>query len=149
MKRAELKLALGVVMLADVEYRKFVLKIGPQRKLQAGTKPRFRESLDTLALGALSTSIGVVLLIALAAAIARRPIPGWTERAMIGSSALYYVPSKDCAIAALVGECLGLSGILLAKYHRRVGSSLSTLGTAMCLLHIFLYFVWVLLIELL
>jgi hypothetical protein len=148
MKRDELELASGVVMLADVEYRRFVLRILPQTKLEAGTKPRFRESLDTLALGALSTSIGVVLLIAMAAAIARRPISGWTERVMIGSSASYYVPRKDCAIAALVGECHGLGGILLAKYHRRVASSLSTLGTAMCLLHICLYFVWTLFIEL-
>jgi hypothetical protein len=142
MKRPGLELALGVVMLADVEYRQFVLKIGPQRKIEAGRKTRFRESLDTLTLGALSTAIGVVLLIAMAAAIARRPIPGWTERAMIGSSASYYVPSKDCAIAALVGECLGLAGILLAKYHRKAVSSRSTLGTAMCLLHIFMYFLW-------
>jgi hypothetical protein len=147
MKRPELKLASDVVLLADVEYRQLVLKIGPQRKIEARRKPRFRECLDTLALGALSTSIGVVLLIALAAAIARRPIPGWTEKAMVGSSASYYVPSKDCAIAAFVGEWLGLAGILLAKYHRRVASSLSTLGTAMYLLHICLYFLWVLLIE--
>jgi hypothetical protein len=148
MKGPEIKLASGVVMLSHVEYRQLVLKMRPQSKLQAGRKRHFREYLDTLALGALSTAIGVVLLIALAAAIAGRPIPGWTERAMIGSSASYFVPSKECAIVVIVGQCLGLAGIMLAKYRRGVVSSLCTLGTALCLLHICLYFLHVLIIEL-
>ena len=103
--------------------------------------------MDTLVLGALSTSIGVVLFIALAAAIARRPIPGWDERAI--SSAWYYVPSKDCAIAAAVGEALGLAGIGLARHRHGTRSLLSTLGTALALLHIVLFFGFVALMELL
>jgi hypothetical protein len=134
-------------MRRDVQDHRLLLTMQPPSHPRASRKPRFRESLDTLVLGTLSTSIGVVLLIALAAGIAGRPIPGWNERAI--SSAYYYVPSKDCAIAALVGDCLGLVGIMLARHRHGTISLLSTLGTAFSLLHIFLFFLFVSFMELL
>jgi hypothetical protein len=133
-------------MLRDTKAHRLVLAMQRPGEPGAGRKRRRRESLDTLLLGALSTSIGVVLLIVLAAGIARRPIPGWNERAI--SSAWYYVPSKDRAILALVGEGLGLAGIMLARYRHGTTSLLSTLGTALSLLHIFLFFLFVALMEL-
>jgi hypothetical protein len=135
-------------MLPDTTNRRLAPTMRPPDDPEADRRPRFRESLDTLLLGALSTSIGLVLLNALAAGIARRPIPGWNERA-ISPSAYYYVPSKDCAIAALVGEVLGLAGIFLATRRHGTTSLLSTLGTALSLLHIFLFFLFVSLVELL
>jgi hypothetical protein len=135
-------------MLPDVEYRQLVVRLQPRGDPEAGRRPRLRESLDTLLLGALSTSIGVVLLIALASGVARRPIPGWNERA-ISSSASYYIPSKDCAIAAIVGEGLGVAGILLARYRHGTISLLSTVGTVMSLFHVCLFFLHVSLMELL
>ena len=135
-------------MLPDVEYRRLV----PNLRWPSGTatrrRPRFRESLDTLILGTLSTSIGVVLMTALAWGIAGRPIPGWNERA-ISISASYYIPSKDCAIAALIGESLGVAGIVLAKYRHHTISPVSTAGTILCLLHMSLFFLHVSLMELL
>jgi hypothetical protein len=126
-------------MLMPVEYRQFVLKMQPSREPRGVRRPRFRESLDTLILGALSTAIGIVLLIALASGVIRRPIPGWNERA-IGTSALYYIPSKDCAIAALVGIGLGMAGLVLARYRHGTISPLSALGVVICSLHVYLFF---------
>jgi hypothetical protein len=134
-------------MLPNTPYRQFVVNTQPPHSPEVARKPRFRESLDTLLLGALSTSVGVVLLIALAAGVAQRPISGWNERAIGPSS--YFIPKKDCAIIALVGEGLGLAGILLARHRRGTISVLSIVGTAICLLHIYLFFLYVLVMELL
>jgi hypothetical protein len=147
-KRLEREPASGDTMLPDVEYRQNVLRMQPPGDPEAGRRPRFRESLDTLLLGALSTSIGVVLLIALASGIARRPIPGWSERA-ISASASYYIPSKDCGIAAVVGVFLGMAGILLGRWRHGMTSPLSALGTIISLVHVYLFFIYVTIMELL
>jgi hypothetical protein len=135
-------------MLPDVEYRQLVPNLRLPGHPGARRRSRFRESLDTLILGTLSTSIGVVLMAAFACGVARHPIPGWNERA-ISSSASYYIPSKDCAIAALIGEALGLAGIILARYRHDTISPTSAAGTAICFLHISLFFLHVSLMELL
>jgi hypothetical protein len=128
-------------MRRDIRYLRLVLAIRPPDHPGAGRRTRFRESMDTLLLGVPSSSIGVVLLIALAAGIAGRPIPGWNVKA-IGSSASYHVPSQDCAIGALVGDCLGLAGILLARFRHRTISLLPILGTALSVLHILRFFLF-------
>ncbi len=133
-------------MPPEVAYRQHLLKTQPAR--HAGRRRSFRESLGTLILGVLSIAIGVFLLIVLLAGIARRPFPGWSTPAF-GSSASYYIPSKDCAIAAIAGECLGLAGVLLARYRHGTISLLSVLGTALCLLHISLFFLHVSVMKLL
>jgi hypothetical protein len=133
-------------LLPDIQHRQVVLSQQPSQRPDAGPKARFRESLDTLLLGALSTSIGVVLLIALAAVVAQRPIAGWNERAI--SPILYSVPSKDCAIMAVVGAYLGLAGILLAKHRHGTVSVLSIVGTVISLLYVCLFFLYVSLMEL-
>ena len=135
-------------MLPDVEYRRNVLRMQPPDDPETGRRPRWRDSLDTLLLGTLSTSIGVVLLIALASGVARRPIPGWNERA-ISVSASYYIPSKDCGIGAVVGVFLGMAGILLARWRHGTHSPLSALGTVISLGHVYLFFIYVSIMELL
>ena len=67
----------------------------------------------------------------------------------ISSSAFYYIPSKDCAIAALAGDCLGVAGVLLARFRHGTVSLLSALGIALSLLHILLFFLFVSVMELL
>ncbi len=135
-------------MVPDVEYRRNVLGMQPPDHIKTGRTPRWRDSLDTLSLGTLSTSIGLVLLIALASGVARRPIPGWNERA-ISVSASYYIPSKDCAIGAVVGVFLGMAGILLARWRHGTSSPLSILGTVISLGHVYLFFIYVSIMELL
>jgi hypothetical protein len=133
-------------MLMPIEYRQFVLKMQRPRGARTGRRPRLREFADTLVLGGLSTAIGVVLLIALASGVIRRPIPGWNERA-ISASALYYIPSKDCAILSCIGVVLGLAGLMLAHYRHKSASPLSILGTAVSALHVYLFFLHVSVME--
>jgi hypothetical protein len=90
-------------------------------------------------------SIGVVVLIALFWGIAGLPIEGWNERPG-APGAKYRIPTTVCAIASVVGECLGLAGISLAWRRGPVISPLSTLGTAFCLgqmYRFFLHIFWV------
>jgi hypothetical protein len=136
----------GAAMFPGIKYRQPVLKAEPSSDSQAGRRRPLRESLDTLILGALSTSIGVVLMIVLVTGIARRPIPGWSDRAF-SPSASYYVPSRDCAIAAVAGEAAGLAGILLARHRHGTISPLSILGTVMSLLHVYMFFLHVAIME--
>jgi hypothetical protein len=135
-------------MLPDVEYRRNVLGMQPPDDHMTGRRPRWRDSLDTLLLGTLSTSIGAVLLIALASGVAPRPIPGWNELA-ISFSASYYIPSKDCGIGAVVGVFLGMAGVLLARWRHGTSSPLSILGTLISLGHVYLFFIYVSIMELL
>ncbi len=135
-------------MLPDVDYRQNVLSMRPPDDHGTGRKPRWQDSLNTLLLGTLSTSIGFVLLIALASGIARRPIPGWSEPA-ISFSASYYIPSKDCGIGSVVGVFLGMAGILLARWRHGTSSPLSILGTVLSLGHVYVFFIYVSIMELL
>ena len=128
------------------EYRRFVLKAQPSRGSRDGRRPRLREFVDTMILGGLSTAIGVVLLTALAWSVIQRHFPGWNERA-ISTSAVYYIPSKDCAILVPIGVVLGLAGLVLAHYRHRTISPLSVLGTAICSLHVYLFFLHVSVME--
>ncbi len=132
-------------MLPDLEYRRLVLNMQSPRRPRADRRRPIRESLDTLVLGSLSTSIGVVLLIVVVAGIVRQPIPEWNEKAISGVS--YFVPSKVCAIVAIAGEGLGLAGILLARYRHGTISPLSILGTCMSLMHVYLFFMHVSIME--
>lgn len=134
------------LMLPEWDRRQLVLppdSYGPRDEERA---PRLQETLVTLALGALATSIGVVLLVALFAGILRHPLAGWNERAITGA-APYYVPSKDCAIAAIVGVFLGVVGCYLTWRRRARLSVLSVTGVALCLVHIFVFFSYVVLME--
>jgi hypothetical protein len=97
-------------------------------------------------LGGLSTAIGVVLLIALAWGVIGRPSPRWNERA-INTSVIYYIPSKDCAILVPIGVILGLAGLVLAHYRHKTISPLSVLGTAICSLDVYLFFLHVSVME--
>ncbi len=135
-------------MLPDAEYRRLVPNLRPPGEPRPRRRPRSRESLDALILGTLSMSIGVVLMIALVAGVVRRPFRGWSEL-VIRSKVSYYIPSKDCALMALVGVYLGLAGILLVRRRHGTLSPLSVAGTSIGSLHIYLFFLYVWLIGLL
>jgi hypothetical protein len=125
-------------MPSDSDYRQLSLKMGQTSPDRVGWKKLFRESLDTLILGSLSTSIGVVVLIAILSGMVGRPVQGWTV-----ASGKYLIPTIDCGIAAVVGEFLGVAGILVGQVRRGVISPLSTLGTVVCLAHMYLFFIHV------
>ncbi len=129
-------------MPSDGEYRQLCLNMSQARTGGAERKNRPRESLDTLILGSLSTSIGVVAMIALFSGMVGRPVQGWNE-APIASGGRYLIPNATCGIAAVVGEFLGLAGMALAQVRRGAFSPLSTLGTTICLSHMYLFFIYV------
>lgn len=134
------------LMLPEWDRRQLVLPPESSAQRVDERTPRLRETLVTLAFGSLATSIGVVLLVALFAGMLRRPLAGWNERAITGA-APYYVPSKDCAIAAIAGVFLGVAGCYIAWKRRARFSVLSISGLVLCLAHIFLFFSYVVLME--
>ena len=81
----------------------------------------FQESLDTLILGALSTSLGVVLIL----------VPLLDE---IGSSVRIDLPLSTYLALVPIGASLGVIGIVRARVMNRFTSPLSTLGALLCLL---------------
>ncbi|MHB1559976.1 MAG: hypothetical protein ACYC61_21200 [Isosphaeraceae bacterium] len=134
------------LMLPEWDRRQLVLPPEPSGPRDGERAPRLRETLVTLAFGTLATSIGIVLLVALFAGMLRRPLAGWNERAITGA-APYYVPSKDCAVAAIAGVLLGVVGCSVAWRRRARLSVLSVSGVVLCLVHIFLFFSYVFLME--
>jgi hypothetical protein len=126
-------------MPSDSEYRQLSLRMGQSGSVRAERKNRFRESLDTLILGSLSTAIGVVVMIALLSGMVGHPVRGWNE-APIATPNIQLIPTKDCGIAVVVGYLLGLAGILVGKIRRGAISPLSTLGTVLTMGHIYIFF---------
>ena len=98
-------------MLPVGECRELVIWVREGPRLALGAILSWRESLATLAIGTLSTTLGVAALAALAVRH----------------------PRFDLVYAAFVGHWLGIGGIFLALRIGRGMSLLSLLGTAMCL----------------
>jgi hypothetical protein len=101
----------GGAMLSIGEYRQLTVRIAEGYRRQRGGPPSWRDSLGTLVLGTLSTSLGIASLAALAVRN----------------------PSFDLILTALVGQWLGIGGIFLAMRIGRGMSPFSVLGTALCL----------------
>ena len=130
-------------MPSDREYRELSFKMGQASlKRPDGKKARIRESLDTLVLGSLSTSVGVVVMLGLISGMIGRPVEGWNQ-AQIASVGKYLVPTLDWGIAAIVGEVLGVAGMLVGYIRRGAISPLSVLGTIICLSQMHLFFVYI------
>ena len=134
-------------MLLHSAYRQLVVQMRPPRGARAARRSRLRESRATIVLGALSTAIGVALMIGLFQGMAGRSFGGWNERA-VTSTALYYVPIKDCAIWAFVAVGLGLAGLALGRMRDGAFSMLSIVGTVVSVVYIWLFFAHVSLKEL-
>ena len=81
----------------------------------------FQESLDTLILGALSTSLGVVLIL----------VPLLDT---IQSGLRIDLPLTTYLALIPIGASLGVIGIVRARMLKRFTSPLSTLGTLLCVL---------------
>jgi hypothetical protein len=101
----------GDAMLSVGEYGHLVVRIAESSRRECGGTPSWRESLGTLVLGTLSTSLGITSLAALAVRN----------------------PSFDLVLTALVGQWLGIGGIFLALRIGRGMSPLCVLGTGLCL----------------
>jgi hypothetical protein len=122
-------------MSPDRLYRQFLLESGKKSEPDPTATPRFQESIDTVILGSLSISVGIVVLIVVISGIAGRPIGDWYH------TSRYPRPSTTCAVAAVVGELLGVAGVALSMFRRRTISRLSAIGIVMCLSHIFLFYI--------
>ena len=101
-------------MPSDREYRRFVLRLVPNSRPKADREMSSRESLDTLMIGVLSTSLGIVIVVEFF-----RQEPS--------------LPTSVFVLITSVGVCLGIAGNLLARGRGRIMSPLSTLGTIVCL----------------
>ena len=102
---------MGDAMIPVGERRELVIRFREGLRLALGAMLSWRESLATLAIGTLSTALGVAALAALAVRH----------------------PRFDLVYAAFVGHWLGIGGIFLALRIGRGMSLLSVLGTALCL----------------
>ena len=88
-------------MPSNSDYRQLMLKIAEASRREDGRKMSSRESLDTLILGALSTSLGIALV----ADMGMR---------LIGGMKLNLSPDTFI-ITTYTGGALGIAGILLAR----------------------------------
>ena len=87
----------------------------------------------------LSTTLGVVLLVALVAGTVGHGTSGWIEQTIEGHAG-YLIRTEVCGVTALIGEFLGLAGILLARGRHAAISPLSILGTIICLSRFVVFF---------
>src|SRR5665213_2425541 len=99
-------------MRSDGYYRQLVLRIGERAERGPLEKPPWHESLGTLMLGALSTSLGFAVLASL---VTRNP-------------------SFDIFVTAYVGQWLGMAGLFLGRRMKRGPAPLSIAGTFLCLI---------------
>jgi hypothetical protein len=136
--------ASGTTMSPERSYRHLLLAIGSRTPRESNAKSRFRENLDTAIIGLLSSSVGIVALIVVISGILGSRVNAWHNDKIIYTTKLtnYLGPSNTCAVAVVVGELLGLTGIAVAWSRGRRISLLSTLGALMCIFHMFLYLIY-------
>jgi len=109
------------------EYRHLLLRMGQSSLAREARKLVVRESLATFILGVLSVSLGVIVLIALGAGIGGRPAGAYLDH------------TGAWGVTAVIGELLGLAGIVLAQKRHGAIAPLSILGTLLCLSHFVLF----------
>jgi hypothetical protein len=115
------------------DYRELVLKLGRKRPHRRAPKSRFHETSDTRTLGALSTSVGVVVLILLFLPRVQVPLLGFYE-SPLADQRVHSTAGVVFALTAVAGEWLGLAGILLARFRGRLLSPLCLVGSVLCVL---------------
>ena len=121
------------------EYRHLLLKLGQSSLAREARGPLVRESWDSFIVGALSLSFGVAVLIALVTGRVGLPTPGSMEPT-IAENGRPLIQTHFYGITAMIGEFLGLAGILLARSRHGAISPLSLLGTIICLSHFVVFF---------
>ncbi len=131
-------------MQAGYEYRHFVVKLVRADSPTHSPKARFQESWETLMLGTVSTAIGFAVLLVVLWGMNGKRLEWWhVERAAIRAGVelpvVYLMPNRFCAVAAVVGECLALAGILLGWWRRAATSLVCVLGIVICLLPMILF----------
>jgi hypothetical protein len=111
------------------EYRHLLLRLGQSSLAREERRLAVRESLDTLVLGVLSTALGLLVLMIMGIGVGGVPAREYLDH------------TGAWGVAAMLGEFLGLSGIVLAHKRNSAISPLSILGTVLCLSH-FVLFLW-------
>ena len=117
------------------DFRRIVFRMAEASQPPTKSWLKFRESLDTMILGTLSTSVGVVVLIVGLVGVLGVRQMGWHD--LVHDAP---VPSFSFAIASIIGEGLGLAGLALGKFRGGVISPLSAVGTIVCLAQMYLFF---------
>ena len=112
------------------DYRQLVFKLADASQPEQKSWLRFRETLDTAILGTLSTSVGVIILIIGISSTLQRV--GWYEL-VLAYPAL--------GVGAIAGEMLGVGGLMVGRVRNDAVSPLAALGTAICLIQMYLFFV--------
>jgi hypothetical protein len=102
------------------DYRLLVFKMAEASQPERKSTVRFRETLDTTILGTLSTSVGVIVL-------------------MIWISGIQGFQTV-LEVAAIAGEMLGVSGLTIGRLRNGTIAPLAALGTAICLILMYLFF---------
>jgi hypothetical protein len=122
-------------MQQSQDYRRIFFRMAEASQPQKRVRLKFRETLDTMILGTLSTSVGVVVLvIGLVGAVGVRRME-WHD--LVEGTP---VPAFSFGIASIVGEGLGLAGLALGRFRGGVISPLSAVGTLVCLCQMCLFF---------
>jgi hypothetical protein len=112
-------------------YHQLVFKMAEASQPDQKSWMRFLETLDTAILGTLSTSVGVIVLIVGISGIVGIQRVGWYDL-VVGNPAL--------GVAVIAGEMLGVAGLTIGRVRNGVISPLATLGTAICLIQMYLFF---------
>jgi hypothetical protein len=112
------------------EYRHLLLRLGQSSLAREERRLTIRESLDTVVLGALSTAVGILVLMVMRAGMRGVLVRGYLEH------------TGAWGVAAMIGEFLGLTGLVLARRRNGAIAPLSLVGTVLCLSH-FLLFFWI------
>jgi hypothetical protein len=129
------------------DYRQLIVKLIDANPRTAKPKVRIQESWETLVLGLASTAIGFAALTVVILGMRHREVSGLIDKRPVawdryGAATLYsYAPTWQSALATVAGECLGVVGIMLGRWRRQATSILCVLGTAVCLLHMILFYV--------
>ena len=130
------------------EYRQLVVKLIDANPRTAKPTVRFQESWETLVLGLASAAIGFAALMVVILGIRHIQVSGLSVVKLAaltrkGDAIHYLAPSWQSALATVAGECLGVAGIIVGRWRRQSTSILCVLGTAVCLLHMIIFYVHV------
>jgi hypothetical protein len=118
----------GFAMESHQEYRHLLVKLSDSSVAREERRLTVRESLDTVILGTASTSLGVIVAIAVASGMGGYAASGYSDHTGVWGT------------LAMIGEFLGLAGILLGRIRHGALAPLSILGTIICLSHFVLFF---------
>jgi type IV secretory pathway VirB2 component (pilin) len=123
------------LMEQSQDFRKMVFRMAEAAEPKPRRWLKLRESVETMILGTLSTSVGVIVLI-----VGLQGLLGIQNSQWHDLWQGVPVLSPRFAVASIIGEVLGLAGLTLGKIRLSAISPLSAVGTIVCLIQMYLFF---------